>query len=170
MRQQILSPCVQDAQKTDLSTQVFGIGRDFQHGGRAGLKQKVIEDTRIALTKRNQSVGQREDHVEVGHAEHFFLSRGEPALARLRLALGAVAVAAAVIRDGLVAASGTVIDMSAQSRCAALSDGAQHLQLLIAEMLAVLVHEPCALCMNEIGHLEGGPAHSGLCSLRDRCR
>jgi hypothetical protein len=25
-----------DAQKTDLSTQVFGIGRDLQHGGRAG--------------------------------------------------------------------------------------------------------------------------------------
>jgi len=77
---------------------------------------------------------------------------------------------AAVIRDGLVAASWTIIDMSTQSRSAALSDGTQHLQLLIAEMLAVLVHEPSALCMNEIGHLEGGPAHSGLCSLRDRCR
>ena len=62
---------------------------------------------------------QREDHMEVGHAEHFFFSRGEPALARLRLALWAVAVAAAVIRDGLMAAAWTVIDMSAQSRCAA---------------------------------------------------
>ena len=111
-----------------------------------------------------------EDYVEVRHAEQFFLSRGEPALARLRLALGAVAVAAAVIRDGLVAAAWTIIDMSAQSRSAALSDGAQHLQLLIAEMLAVLVHKPSALCMNEIGHLEGGSAHSGLRSLRDRCR
>jgi len=115
-------------------------------------------------------VGQSEDHVEVGHAEHFLLSRGEPTLARLRLAFGAVAVAAAVIRDGLVAAAWTIIDMSAQSRSAALSDGAQHLQLLIAEMLAVLVHKPSALCMNEIGHLEGGPAHSGLYSLRERFR
>src|ERR1700689_529249 len=98
------------------------------------------------------------------------LSRGEPALARLRLAFWAVAITAAVIRDGLVAAAGTIIDMSAQSRSAALSDGAQHLQLLIAEMLAVLVHESTALCRNEIGHLEGGPAHSGLCNLRERFR
>jgi hypothetical protein len=161
---------VQDTQKTDLSTQMFGVGCDLQHGGRAGLKQKVLKDARIALTKWNQSMRQCEDYVEVRHAEQFFLSRGEPALARLRLALGAVAVAAAVIRDGLVAAAWTIIDMSAQSRSAALSDGAQHLQLLIAEMLAVLVHEPSALCMNEIGHLEGGSAHSGLRSLRDRCR
>src|SRR5579872_3277904 len=161
---------MQDAQKTDLSAQMLGIGRNLQHGGRAGLKQEVIEDTRIALTKRNQGVGQCEDYVEVRHAEQFLLSRGEPALARLRLALGAVAVAAAVVRDGLVAAAWTIIDMPAQSRSAALSDGAQHLHPLIAEMLAVLVHEPGALCMNEIGHLEGGPAHSGLCSLRDRCR
>ena len=94
---------MQDAQKTDLSTQVFGIGRDLQHGGRAGLEQEVIKDARIALTKWNQSVGESEDHVEVGHTEHFLLSRGEPALARLRLAFWAVAITAAVIRDGLVA-------------------------------------------------------------------
>jgi hypothetical protein len=161
---------VQDAQKTNLSTQMLGVGRDLQHGGRAGLKQKVIEDVRIALTKWNQGMRQCEDYVEVRHAEQFFLSRGEPALARLRLTLGAVAVAAAVIRDGLVAAAWTIIDMSAQSRCSALSDGAQHLQLLIAEMLAVLVHEPSALCMNEISHLEGGTAHSALCSFRERLR
>jgi len=61
---------------------MFGVGRDLQHGGRAGLEQEVIKDTRIALTKWNQSVGQREDHVEVRHAEQFLLSRGKPALAR----------------------------------------------------------------------------------------
>ena len=111
-----------------------------------------------------------EYHMEVRHAEHFSFARSEPALARLRLAFWAVAITAAVIRDGLVAAAWTIIDMSAQSRSAALSDGAQHLQLLIAEMLAVLVHESRALCMNEIGHLEGGPAHFGLCNLRERFR
>src|ERR1700733_2771077 len=79
-----------------------------------------------------------------GYAAQFLLSRGEPALASLRLALGAVAVAAAVIRDGLLAAAWTIIDLSAQRRSAAWSDGAQHLPLLIAEMLAVLVHQPGA--------------------------
>jgi len=69
-----------------------------------------------------------------------------------------------------VAATGTIFDVSAKSRCTAPSDGAQHLQLLIAEMSAVQVDESFALRMNEIGHLEGGPAHSGLRSLRDRCR
>ena len=38
---------------------------------------KRLKDTRIALTKWNQSVGQREDHVEVRHAEQFLLSRGK---------------------------------------------------------------------------------------------
>ena len=69
-----------------------------------------------------------------------------------------------------MAATGTIVDMSAQSRCTALSDGTQHLQLLVAEMSALLVNELFAPGMDEIGHLEGGPAHSGLCSLRDRCR
>src|ERR1700733_13977582 len=105
-----------------------------------------------------------------GYAAQFLLSRGEPALASLRLALGAVAVAAAVIRDGLLAAAWTIIDLSAQRRSAAWSDGAQHLPLLIAEMLAVLVHQPCGRCMHQIGPFGGGPAHSGLCSLREGCR
>ena len=129
---------------------------------------KGHKDARIALTEWNQSVGQSEDQVEVGHSEQFFLSRSEPALARLRLTLGAVAVAAALIRDGLVAAAWTIVDMSAQSRCSALSDGEEHLQLLRAEMLAVLVHERRALSMNEISQLEDGPAHSALCSRRER--
>src|SRR5687767_11695858 len=108
--------------------------------------------------------------MEVGHAEHFFFTRGEPALACLRLALWAMPITARVIRDGLMAASWAVIDMAAQGRCAATGDGSQHTELLKAQPCSVLFHETVALRVENIGHLHGGPAHSGLCSFRDRFR
>jgi hypothetical protein len=117
---------VQDTEKTDLGSQMFRVGRDLQHGRCAGAKQEVIEDLGVTLAEWNQLVRQGEHEMKIGHAEQFLFSRGEPALARLSLALGAVPVPAAVIGDGLVAATRTVIDVPAQGRRAAASDGAQH--------------------------------------------
>src|ERR1039457_1976065 len=116
MEQKVLSPGVQDAQKTDLRSQVLRVGRDFQEGGRAGLKQEVIEYFRMVLAKRSQLMRDGENHMEIGHAEPFSFARGEPALARLRLALWAVPIAARVIRAGLMAASRTGIDMGSEER------------------------------------------------------
>jgi len=133
MEQKVLSPGVQDAQKTNLRSQVLRVGRDFQEGGRAGLKQEVIEYFRMVLAKWNQLMRDGEDHMEIGHAEHLSFAGGEPALARLRLALWAVPIAARVIRDGLMAASRTGIDMAAERRCAATGDSSQHGEPLNAQ-------------------------------------
>src|SRR5260370_27122602 len=110
---------------------MFGVGRDLQHGGRAGLEQEVIKDTRIALTKWNQSVGQREDHVEIRHAEQFLLSRGKPALARLRLALGAVAVMGACIVEVPGWVEGAIHEMSSPIHNVGFSTWGLHLQHLL---------------------------------------
>ena len=66
---------------------------------------------------------QGEYDVEVRNLEEFFLSCGEPALARLCLTLRTVPVPAGVIRDGLVTALGTLIDVPSQRCGAAASDG-----------------------------------------------
>jgi hypothetical protein len=41
--QKILSPSVQDAEETDLSSQMFGIGCNLEQRFRAGAKQETIE-------------------------------------------------------------------------------------------------------------------------------
>ncbi len=70
--------------------------------------------------------------MKVRHTENVLLTGGEPSLARLRLALGAVPVPAGVIGDGLMAASGTGIDMAAQRRRPATGDCPQDSQVLEA--------------------------------------
>lgn len=88
-------------------------------------------------------------------------------LACLCLALGAMSIPAGVIGDGLAPALRACIEMAAQRGCAAAADGSQHIQLLIAEPFSMAIDEALALLLNNVGHLEGGPAHSGLRSLRE---
>ena len=110
---------------------------------------------------------QGEYDVEVGDAEEFFLSCGEPALASLCLALWTVPVPAGVIRDGLMTALRTVIDVAAQRGRSAASDRAQHTQLLVTQP-GILFDEAITLLAEYIGHLHGRPVHFGLRSLRER--
>jgi hypothetical protein len=110
---------------------------------------------------------QGEYDVEVGDAEEFFLSCGEPALASLCLALWTVPVPAGVVRDGLMTALRTLIDVAAQRGGAAASDRSQHTQLLVIQP-GVLIDEAVTLLAEYIGHLHGRPGHFGLRSLRER--
>ena len=70
------------------------IGCDLQKCGSSDLEQEIIEDLRVVLAKRNQLVRQGENHVEITYAEQFLFAGGEPALARLRLALWAMPISA----------------------------------------------------------------------------
>jgi hypothetical protein len=105
-----------------------------------------------------------ENNMEVSCGQDFLLACRQPTLARLCLALRAMPVTARVIRDGLMTATGTQIEMTTQSCRAAVLDGTQDLQLLKAEARSISVEKAVALCANEIGHLQGGPAH--FCLLR----
>jgi hypothetical protein len=78
---------VKDSEEAEIGSEVLRIGADLEKRFGAGPEQEVIEDFRVVLTERVQLMGNGEYHVEVGHAEHFLFAGGEPALARLRLAL-----------------------------------------------------------------------------------
>ncbi len=110
---------------------------------------------------------QGEYDVEVGDAEEFFFSCGEPALASLCLALWTVSVPAGVVRDGLMTALQTLIDVASQRGGAAAPDRSQHTQLLVIQP-GVLIDEAVTLLAEYIGHLHGRPGHFGLRSLRER--
>lgn len=62
----------------------------------------------------------------------------------------------------------TVIDVAAQRCGAAALHSSQHAELLEAEPGPVLFDEAFALRVDEVGHLHGGPFHSGRCLHRDR--
>ena len=57
--------------------------------------------------------------------------------------------------------------MAAQSRRAAMCDGAEHLDVRPAQPRPVVLDEAIALRANDIGHLDGWPAHL-FCFLRER--
>ena len=58
---------MQNAQKSDLGSQVLRVGRDLKECRGAALEQEVIEDFRVVLTERVQLMWDSEYHMEVGH-------------------------------------------------------------------------------------------------------
>jgi hypothetical protein len=108
--------------------------------------------------------------MKVRQAEQLLFPAREPSLACLRLTLWTVPIPAGVEREGRLTAPGTLIQMAAQSRRAAALNGAQHFQLLIAEPRPVLGNQAITLRAKSVGHLDGGPAHSGLCNFRERSK
>lgn len=108
--------------------------------------------------------------MEVGDAEQFLFSRGEPALTRLGLALGTVSVSAGVIGDGLMTAAWTSIHVTAERRGAARAKRPEHSPLLVAQPGSVSFDEAITLRADDIRHLHARAAHadSGLCNFLDR--
>ena len=102
MQKQVLSPGVQDADHADLCAQVFAIDSDLQQGLRAGGEQQVVEQTRVLQRQHIEFVGHSEHDMEVTGGQEFAFAGRQPALAGLRLTLGAVPVSARVIRDSLM--------------------------------------------------------------------
>src|SRR5207248_5923035 len=85
----------------------------------------------------------------------------------LRLALHAMSIAAGVIRDGLIIATGTLVNVTTQLRRAAAGDSPQHGELLEVQPRA-LFQEAITLPAEYVGQLHGRPAHSGFRFLRER--
>ena len=56
MRLQGLSPGVQDAEESDLRTEMFRIGGHFQQGGRRSLEQEGEQDLLILPNQRHERV------------------------------------------------------------------------------------------------------------------
>src|SRR4051794_36900263 len=162
MQHQILSPGMQDTEEPNLSAEMLWISRNFEQCLRTRREQKIVKQGWVGTNQRIQLMRQRKHDVKVADIQQLLFSRGEPVLPCLSLALRAVPIPAGVIRDGLVPATRTCIEMAAQGRRTAAGDGLQHIQLLVAEPFSMTIDEAVALRLNNVGHLKGGPAHWGL--------
>ena len=99
-------------------------------------------------------------YVQVAGREKLSSTRSDPAFASSRLTLRAMAIAAAVIRDGgAMSAAGTLIEMTAECGGTTPCNSQENFDVLPAEPLAVSFKESSSRAADEIGHLQGRPAH-----------
>src|SRR5262245_6152072 len=166
-----LPPGVEDAQHANFGAEMFRIRRDLTECRGARLKEPGVQTGAISIDQWQERMWHGEDDVYIRHVEELALTCVQAALAGLRLAFRAVAIPTRVVRDGLMPAGATPVEMPPERRRATAHDGAEHGVLLHAEP-GMLLDEGVALRMEDIGHLHGRPAHdgSGLRRSRDRGR
>src|SRR5215469_9378178 len=105
-------------------------------------------------------MGQREDHVRIAGREKFSSTRSDPAVPSSSLTLRAMAIAAAVIRDGsTMSAAGALIEMPAECGGTTPANGQQHFDVLPPEPVAISFDERISRGADQIGHLKWWPGH-----------
>ncbi len=154
MKLEFLIPGVEHAEEANLGSEMSGVACHFQERFGAGTKQQTIDDFFVRQGQRSQLRWQGEDDMDVGRGEQFALASLEPAFASARLTLRAVAISAAVIRDGgTMSTAGALIDMAAECSGAAARDGQQDLDMGPTDPVAVALDESCSCAVDQVGHL-----------------
>src|SRR6266851_10515095 len=157
---ELLIPGMQHGEEADLRAEMLRIVSDFEKGFRTAAKQKIVNDLLVLQGQRSQMTGKGEDHMDVARREKFSLTCGDPAFPGRGLTLRAVSIAAAVVGDGgTMPAAGALIEMTAECGGATARNGQQYFDVLPAEPLSISFDEGSSCAADEIGHLEGRPAH-----------
>src|SRR5271167_1428624 len=156
---ELLAPGVQNTEEADLGAEVSGIASDFQKCFRTDAKQKIVEDLLVLQDQWSQPLGQGEDHMDVAGWEEFSLTRLDPTVAGSGLTLRAVPISARVVGDGAMPAASALIEMTAQCGGTTAPNGPEHFEVLPTEPAAISFEESSSRGADEIGHLQGRPAH-----------
>ncbi len=159
---QLLIPGVEDAEEADLGAEMLRVRGNFDQGLGAAAEKQPVDHFFILQGQRRQLVGQRKHDMSVGRSEQFGAPGGQPAVARLALALRAVPVATRVIGDGAMTTAGALIQMTAHRGGAALLDGYQDFKMHPGEPRGRPVYESVAGGGYDIGQLQEWPLHSLL--------
>ncbi len=160
MNVELLTPGVQHAEEANLRAEVLRITSHFEECFRTGAEQETVEDFLILQHQWGQPMGQCEDHVQIAGREKLSSTRSDPAVPSSDLTLRAVAIAAAVIRDGgTIPATGALIEMTAECGSTAPPNGQQHFDVLPTEPVAISFDESISRGADQIGHLQRWPDH-----------
>jgi hypothetical protein len=103
----------------------------------------------------------------IAHREEFVLTRRKPLVARMCQTLGTVPIPTRVVRDGAMATAVTAIEMTALRSRATAREGAEHAVVLRRQLGPVCLDKAIAVLSDDVGHLEGWPAHR-FCFRRER--
>ena len=97
VQEQVLSPRVKNAEKTNLRSEIPGIACNLAECFSHGAKQEVVEFGLVLQDECVEFMRQREDHVEVPGWKQFQLPCLDPSTTCLSLTLVAVTIATAVV-------------------------------------------------------------------------
>src|ERR1700675_1020314 len=160
MNIELLTPRVQHAEEANLCAEVSRIASDFEKGFGTGAEQEIVEDLLVLQNQWRQAAGECEDHVQVAGREQFSSTRSDPAFPCSDLTLRAVAIAAAVIRDGgTIPAAGALIEMTAECGGTTPANGQQYFDVLPTEPVAISFDESISRGADQVGHLQRWPGH-----------
>ena len=155
------SPGVQHGGHADPRAQVFWIGRDRDHRLGGGLEQKVVNHGLVLIGDVADRRRQREDHMVIWGGQQLGLALGQPSPRRRALALRAMPVAAAVVRDDFVGAVFAARDMPAEGRRAAALDRRHYLQLAEAHVAGIGLAPRRSVVAEDIRDLQNRTPHEG---------
>src|ERR1700676_3660550 len=127
---------MQDAEEPNLGAEMFGIGGDLEQSLGAGAKQKAVDFRLVLQRQRSQLMRQCEDNMDVRHGQKVPATRVEPAVAGVGLALRTMPVAARIVGDGLIAATGALVHVSAERCRSTAQDSGEHLDVEPGQPLA----------------------------------
>src|SRR5947209_1353988 len=139
MKSEGLSPGVQHGQRANACAEAFWIAGNDQQRLAYCREEDVIDLARTGQDKGIERVGNGEDHVEVRYREKLALALFEPLLASLGLTARAVPVPARVPDDVAKAATGALVEMTAEGWSAAERDGAQGTALWARQSMTLFV-------------------------------
>src|SRR4030088_3158212 len=105
---------MQNAEESDLSTEMFGIPGNLEESLGAGANQKAVDLALVLQRQRSQLMRQCEDNMDVRYGQKIPAARIEPAVTGVGLALWTMPISTRVIGDGLIVATGACIHMSAE--------------------------------------------------------
>jgi hypothetical protein len=160
MKFELLAPGVQHAEEANFRTEVSRMASHFEKGFGTGAEQEIVEDLLILQRQWRQAAGECEDHVQVAGRQKFTSTRGDPAFPSSDLTLRAVAIAAAVVRDGgTMSATGALVEMTAECGGTTPPNGQQHFDVPPAKPMTVSFYESLSRSADDIGHLQRRPAH-----------
>ena len=152
---------MQDREDTDASAEVFGIGRDGEHGLGRSLEQDAVDCGLVLVGDIGDLSRQREHDVEVRHRQELGFALGQPLACLRSLALRTVPIATGVVRDLCMTARLVLAacDMAAELCRAAVLDRRHHLELLEADPAGIGL-SPCrSMVAEDIRDLQLRPGH-----------
>ena len=160
MESELLIPGMQHGEEADFRAEMSRIASDFEKCFCTGAEQQIVDDFLVLQSQWSELRRKCEDHMDVARGEKFSLPCRDPAFPGRGLTLRAVPIAAAVIGDGgTMPAAGAFIEMTAECGGTTARNGQQYFDVLPTEPLAISFDEGSSCAADEIGHLEGRPAH-----------
>src|ERR1017187_10131259 len=138
MNLEFLSPGVQHGEEADLSPyRLGGSGDDLQSFCR-GLEEDAVDHILVLISDGGNLFRSGEDHVKVRDVEKLRLPILDPLRPRETLALGAMAIAAAIVGVAFIAALVAAFEMATEGRGTAHLDSRHDAPLRHGQRRAML--------------------------------